>query len=106
MSPTTKFRMASHSKLFTAVAIMQLREQGKLRLDDPVSTYLPWFKAKPAGEDDGPITVARSDEPHELARAGLLELGYEPGEADRLLSGAAGETAEEILASALRGARA
>src|SRR6476661_6377211 len=28
MTPTTKFRMASHSKLFTAVAIMQLREQG------------------------------------------------------------------------------
>jgi CubicO group peptidase (beta-lactamase class C family) len=38
MSPTTKFRMASHSKMFAAIAIMQLREQGKLRLDDPVST--------------------------------------------------------------------
>ena len=57
MSPTTKFRMASHSKMFTAIAIMQLREQGKVRLDDPVSKYLPWFKAKPAGDDDGPITV-------------------------------------------------
>lgn len=57
MTPTTKFRMASHSKLFTAIAIMQLREQGKLHLDDPVSTYLPWFKAKPAGDDDGPITI-------------------------------------------------
>jgi Holliday junction DNA helicase RuvA len=50
-------------------------------------------------DDDGaPIVVARTDEPHELARAGLLELGYEPGEADRLLSGADGETAEELLA--------
>jgi D-alanyl-D-alanine carboxypeptidase len=57
MTPATKFRMASHSKLFTAVAIMQLREQGKLRLDDPVSKYLPWFKGKPAGDDDGPITI-------------------------------------------------
>src|SRR6185295_6388932 len=57
MTPATKFRMASHSKLFTAIAIMQLREQGKLRLDDPVSNYLPWFKAKPAGDDDGPITI-------------------------------------------------
>ena len=54
MTPATKFRMASHSKLFTAIAIMQLREQGKLRLDDPVVKYLPWFKAKPAGDDDGP----------------------------------------------------
>ena len=49
--------MASHSKLFTATAIMQLREQGKVRLDDPVSKYLPWFKMKPAGDDDGPITI-------------------------------------------------
>jgi len=57
MTPTTKFRMASHSKMFAAIAIMQLREQGKLRLDDPVSQYLPWFKAKPAGDDDGPITI-------------------------------------------------
>src|SRR5258708_55867 len=57
MTPATKFRMASHSKLFTAIAIMQLREEGKLRLDDPVSKYLSWFKAKPAGDDDGPITV-------------------------------------------------
>ena len=57
MTPATKFRMASHSKLFTAIAIMQLREEGKLGLDDPVVKYLPWFKAKPAGDDDGPITV-------------------------------------------------
>src|SRR2546423_10951033 len=51
MTPTTKFRMASHSKLFTAIAIMQLREEGKLRLDDPVVKYLTWFRAKPAGND-------------------------------------------------------
>ncbi|MFM7294224.1 MAG: serine hydrolase domain-containing protein, partial [Burkholderiales bacterium] len=57
MTSSTKFRMASHSKLFNAIAIMQLREEGKLRLDDPVSKYLPWFKAKPAGDDDGVITI-------------------------------------------------
>jgi D-alanyl-D-alanine carboxypeptidase len=57
MTPETKFRMASHSKLFTATSIMQLREQGKVRLDDPVSQHLPWFRVKPAGDDDGPITV-------------------------------------------------
>ncbi|MDB6099524.1 MAG: putative beta-lactamase class penicillin binding protein [Gammaproteobacteria bacterium] len=57
MTAATKFRMASNSKLFTAIAIMQLREEGKLGLDDPVVKYLPWFKAKPAGDDDGPITI-------------------------------------------------
>jgi len=57
MTSTTKFRMASNSKLFTAIAIMQLREEGKIGLDDPVVKYLPWFKAKPAGDDDGPITI-------------------------------------------------
>ena len=57
MTPQTKFRMASHSKLFTATAVMQLREQGKLRLDDPVSKYLPWFKVIPADSDDPPITI-------------------------------------------------
>lgn len=41
-----------------------------------------------------------------LAREGLLELGYAPGEADLLLDAAEGESAEELLAAALRGARA
>jgi len=57
MTPATKFRMASHSKLFTATAIMQLREEGKLRLDDPVSQYLPWFTFKRAAPDDPPVTI-------------------------------------------------
>ena len=57
MTPQTKFRMASHSKLFTATAIMQLRERGLLRLDDPVSKYLPWFAVTLAEEDDPPITI-------------------------------------------------
>jgi D-alanyl-D-alanine carboxypeptidase len=57
MTAETKFRMASHSKLFTATAIMQLREEGKLRLDDPVVKYLPWFRIKPAAPDDPPITI-------------------------------------------------
>jgi len=57
MTPQTRFRMASHSKLFTATAVMQLREDGKLRLDDPVAKYLPWFGVKPADPDDPPITI-------------------------------------------------
>ena len=51
------------------------------------------------------IRIARSEEPHGLARDGLLELGYSAAEADALLADASGETAEELLAAALRGAR-
>jgi CubicO group peptidase (beta-lactamase class C family) len=35
------FRIASMSKSFTALAILQLRDAGKLHLDDPASKYLP-----------------------------------------------------------------
>lgn len=35
------FRIASHSKTFTATAIMQLVEASKIRLDDPISSHLP-----------------------------------------------------------------
>ena len=57
MTPATKFRMASHSKLFTATAIMQLRDAGKVHLDDAVSAYLSWFHIGPAGADDPAITI-------------------------------------------------
>lgn len=57
MTADTRFRIASNSKLFAAIAILQLREQGKLRLDDPVVKHLPWFTPQPAGPDDGPITI-------------------------------------------------
>jgi CubicO group peptidase (beta-lactamase class C family) len=38
------FRIASMTKPITCVAIMKLWEQGKLRLDDPVSKYIPEFE--------------------------------------------------------------
>jgi Holliday junction DNA helicase RuvA len=46
------------------------------------------------------------EHPRMLARDGLLELGYAPGEAEELLREADGESAEELLAHALRLARA
>jgi Holliday junction DNA helicase RuvA len=55
---------------------------------------------------EGPITVTRGDDPRLVAREGLLELGFQPAEAQALLETAEGETAEELLASALRGSRA
>jgi CubicO group peptidase (beta-lactamase class C family) len=39
----TRFQLASLSKLFTAIAIMQLAEKGSIRLDDPFIKYFPSF---------------------------------------------------------------
>ena len=43
VTPRTQFYIASLSKGFTAVAVMQLVEEGKVKLDEPVRTYLPGF---------------------------------------------------------------
>lgn len=53
----TLFRIASISKTFTAVAIMQLVEKKKLRLEDPVYTYLPWFTAQNKKGNASAITI-------------------------------------------------
>lgn len=52
--PDTPFFIGSASKSFTAMAVARLVQQDRLDLDDPVVTYLPWFRAQGAYED---ITV-------------------------------------------------
>jgi Holliday junction DNA helicase RuvA len=51
------------------------------------------------------IVITRGDDPRTLARDGLLELGYTPQEADRLLDGASGDRPEDLIAHALKAAR-
>jgi Holliday junction DNA helicase RuvA len=53
------------------------------------------------------IVVRRAGEegPRALAREGLVELGFAPAEAESLLAEVSGETAEELLAAALRATR-
>ena len=60
-TPGTLYRIASISKLFTATAVLQLRDAGKLRLDDPLSQHLPWFSIHKNYEDGPPITVRVPD---------------------------------------------
>src|SRR6266498_1170367 len=43
VTPQTPFRIGSNSKSFTALAVMQLVEQGRVDLGAPLQRYLPWF---------------------------------------------------------------
>ena len=56
-TPETVYGICSITKLFTAIAIMQLYEQGRLRLDDSLSTLLPERKIRQQFKDSGPITI-------------------------------------------------
>jgi holliday junction DNA helicase RuvA len=65
------------------------------------------LREKVAGKVSDEIVVRRtpSDDPRSLAREGLLGLGFTPQEADGLLDQTAGETPEELIAGALKGAK-
>ena len=53
----TLYSICSISKLFTAVAILQLRDQGKLGLDDEIAEHLPWLNIEQVHAKSGPITI-------------------------------------------------
>ena len=44
VTPRSLFHMASITKTFVATAVMQLVEKGKIKLDAPITTYLPYFR--------------------------------------------------------------
>jgi len=44
VSPQTLFEIGSISKSFVAIVVLQLAEEGKLDLNKPVTSYLPWLK--------------------------------------------------------------
>jgi CubicO group peptidase (beta-lactamase class C family) len=54
--PQTVYRTGSVTKVFTALMLMQLRDAGKLHLDDPIEKYLPEFKIKSRFPDARPAT--------------------------------------------------
>lgn len=57
VTPSTIFSICSISKLFTSIGVMQQRDEGHLRLDDPVVDHLPWFQIQEAHGEYGPATV-------------------------------------------------
>lgn len=90
---STAFRAASMTKSFTALAILRLRDEGKLRLDDPVSRWLPEIDSLRYLSDDAPVLTIR----HLLTHTG----GFPQDDpwADRQL----GTTEEELRAMILDG---
>jgi len=56
VNDSTLFMIASCSKPVTALGIMLLYDRGKLDLDDPVNTYLPFEVSNP-NHQDSPITI-------------------------------------------------
>ena len=57
VTPDTVFRIGSQSKQFTAIAIMQLHEEGKLAISDSVKKYIPDIEVKNKDLADEPITI-------------------------------------------------
>lgn len=55
-APETIYRAGSIAKLFTAAAIMQLAEQGKIDIDQPLTAALPEFSIKSRFPTAGPVT--------------------------------------------------
>lgn len=56
-TPDTVYRWWSITKMFTAVATLQLHEKGLLDVDDPVRRYLPFFEVDYPTPDSRPITI-------------------------------------------------
>jgi len=57
MTEDAVFRFSSVTKPFVSAALMRLVEQGRIKLDDPVTTYLPDFKPKLADGTTPAITI-------------------------------------------------
>ncbi len=74
VTPEMLFEIGSIGKSFTSIALLQLREEGRLELHEPVTRYLPWFEVQSEYE---PIT------PHHLMShtAGITNGPEFPGEA-------------------------
>ena len=88
----TVFRVASLTKVFTAVAVMQLVEQGLVDLDAPAADYLRAFRLVPTSADFRPVTVR-----HLLTHSGGV--GYWRRRSDLLRHPGlgSGDTARSIL---------
>jgi CubicO group peptidase (beta-lactamase class C family) len=63
MRQDSLFRLYSMTKPLTTVAAMQLIEQGRLRLDDPVAKYIPAFAKTPVFKSGKTVAELKTEEP-------------------------------------------
>jgi CubicO group peptidase (beta-lactamase class C family) len=59
-TPQSAFRIASMTKSLTAMAIVKLRDEGKLQMDDPVWKYVPEMKNQKYATKDSPTITVRN----------------------------------------------
>lgn len=103
--PGDVFEVASLSKTATAVAVMRLVEQGRIRLDDPVNAHLRSWELPDDGFDAGQVTIRRL-----LSHTGGLPEGIPASELDEppelgarspslieVLEGAGGRVRAEVV---------
>jgi CubicO group peptidase (beta-lactamase class C family) len=77
--PNTQLKIGSITKLFTGIAILQLQEQGKLSLDDPLSKFIPEVKQMATREKNyreitiRDVLIHRSGLPSDLSNGFFLD---------------------------------
>jgi D-alanyl-D-alanine carboxypeptidase len=71
----TYFELGSIGKTFTAITALQLREEGRLDLDEPLARYLPWFEVR---SEHAPITIR-----HVLTHTSGLMVGADQSSSSR-----------------------
>jgi CubicO group peptidase (beta-lactamase class C family) len=86
-TPQTPFPIASLTKSFTALAVMQLVESGAVDLDAPIQRYLPWFQVADP-RSSAQMTVRHllnqtSGIPTSAGESGLADLDDSPGTVER-----------------------
>lgn len=59
VSPEMDFRIASMTKSFISVGILQLRDAGKIRLDEPASDFIPELRGQKGPASDAPVITIR-----------------------------------------------
>jgi D-alanyl-D-alanine carboxypeptidase len=69
VTPEMLFEIGSISKSFTSIALLQLAEEGRLDLHEPVTRYLPWFEVQ---SQHKPITLH-----HLMSHTGGIIMGME-----------------------------